>query len=269
MATISSISPDFHAKLRAAEGEGLSHDPKNNPPKIVRLLQDKDEGSKWCPSSARAGQYFIGDVLCDDFIWTPIKFLDTFIEWGVNRSGYVDTYYALPDDAKFHPKARCYLRTNKNSVEEAAEIVGLINGEVCRQSFLMGALAVARSLNSAASNLTAETDEPLVRLPFFAANWRMGSTEKYNSNGKKIWLPTYQFVATIGQPGGPSRDDFDRCRRLCQLLTKSAALAASRTDATNDNNAARHAEEPPESDAPPPTGDDTPRSLADLEDIPF
>ena len=50
----------------------------------------------------------IGDTLCDDFIRTPIKFLDTFIEWGVDRSGYVDTYYALPDDAKFDPKARCY-----------------------------------------------------------------------------------------------------------------------------------------------------------------
>jgi hypothetical protein len=263
------ISPELLAKLRDAEGEGLSHDPKNNPRKIVRLLQERDEGSKWYPSGARAGQYLIGDILCDDFIFTPIKFLDTFIEWGVDRSGYVDTYYALPDDARFDPKARCYLRTNKNSVEEAAEIVGLINGEVCRQSFLMGALAVARSLNSAASSLTAETDEQLVRLPFFAANWRMGSTEKYNSYGKKIWLPTYQLVATIGQPGGPSWDDFDRYRRLCHLLTKSIALAVSGADATNDNNAALDAKEPPESEAPPPTGDDTPRSLTDLEEIPF
>ena len=89
MATISSISSDFHAKLRAAEGEGLSHDPKNNPPKIVRLLQNKDEGSKWCPSGARGGQYSIGDVLCDDFIWTPIKFQDTFMEWAANPRAYM------------------------------------------------------------------------------------------------------------------------------------------------------------------------------------
>jgi hypothetical protein len=133
----------------------------------------------------------------------------------------------------------------------------------------MGALVVARSLNSAASNLTAETDEPLVRLSFFAANWRMGSTEKYNSNGKRIWLPTYQLVATIGQPGGPSWDNFDRCRRLCQVLAASIALAKSMADATNGSDAAPYAQGPPESDAPPPTGDDSPRSLADLEEIPF
>ena len=83
----------------------------------------------------QAGQYLIGDTLCDDFIRTPIKFLDTFIEWGVDRTGYIDTYYALPDDAKFDPKARCYLRTNRNSVEEAAEIVGLINDVFCGAYF--------------------------------------------------------------------------------------------------------------------------------------
>ena len=48
-----------------------------------------------------------------------------------------------------------------------------------------------------------------------------------------------------------------------------SALPKSRIESANDNNAAPDAEGPPESDAPPPTGDDTPRSLADLEDIPF
>jgi hypothetical protein len=264
------ISPELLAKLRDAEGEGLSHDPKNNPPKIIRLLQDKDEGSKWCPSGARAGQHLIGDTLCDDFIWTPVRFQDTFIEWRVDPRGYVATHHAPPHDAKWDAKKRYYLRANRNSVEEAAEIVGLINGEVCTQSFSLSALAVARSLNSAASKLTAETGEPPVRLPFFAANWRMGSTEKHNSNGKSFWQPTYQLVATIGQQGGPSEDDFDRGRRVCHLLTGSTALAKSRTDVTNDNDAAPDAQDPPESDAPPPTGDDTPRSLDDLDDdIPF
>jgi hypothetical protein len=263
------LSPEILAKLRAAEGEGLSHDPKNNPPKVVQLLQDKAVGSSWCPSGAKAGQYLIGDTLCDDFVWTPIKFKDTFMEWTVKPRGYVNTHDALADDVSWDAKARCWFRSNGNSVEEAAEILGLINGEVCTQSFSLSALAVARSLNSAASKLTAETDGPPIRLPFFAVNWRMGSIEKHNTNGKSFWQSTYQIVGTIGQPGGPSGDGFDRYRRLCQLLTKSAALAASRTDATNDNNAARDAEEPPESEAPPPTGDDTPRSLADLEDIPF
>jgi hypothetical protein len=98
---------------------------------------------------------------------------------------------------------------------------------------------------------------------------RAARPEKYNSNGKGIWLPTYQLVATIGQPGGPSWDNFDRCGRLCQVLAASIALAKSRTDATNGSDAAPRAQGPPESDAPPPTGDDWPRSLADLEEIPF
>jgi hypothetical protein len=68
--------------------------------------------------------------------------------------------------------------------------------------------------------------------------------EKYNSNGKGIWLPTYQLVATIGQPGGPSWDNFDRCRRLCQLPAASIALAKSRTDATNGSDAAPYAQGP-------------------------
>ena len=259
------LSSEIIAKLRAAEGEGLSHDPKNNPPKIVQLLQDKALGSSWCPSGARAGQYLIGDTLCDDFVWTPIKFKDTFMEWTVKQRRYVTTHHALPDDASWDAKARCWFRSNGNSVEEAAEILGLVDDEVCTQSFSLSALAVARSLNSAASKLTPETDDPPIRLPFFAANWRMGSTEKHNSNGKSYWQPTYQFVRPIGQPGGPSGDQFDRCRRFCQLSTKSIALAES----ASDKNAAPDAEGPPESDAPPPTGDDTPRSQADLEDIPF
>jgi hypothetical protein len=264
------LSPEILAKLRAAEGEGLSHDPKNNPPKVVQLLQDRAVGSSWCPSGARAGWYLIGDSLYDDFVWTPIKFKDTFMEWTVKPRGYVTTHDAMPEDASWDAQARCWCRANGNSVEEAAEILGLINGEVCTQSFSLSALAVARSLNSAASKLTAETGEPPVRLPFFAANWRMGSTEKHNSNGKSFWQPTYQLVATIGQQGGPSEDDFDRGRRVCHLLTGSTALAKSRTDVTNDNDAAPDAQDPPESDAPPPTGDDTPRSLDDLDDdIPF
>ena len=112
------ISPELLAKLRDAEGEGLSHDPKNNPPKIIRLLQDKDEGSKWCPSGARAGQYLIGDTLSDDFIWTPVKFQDTFIEWTVDPRRYVATHHALPHDAKWDAKKRYYLRANRNSVEK-------------------------------------------------------------------------------------------------------------------------------------------------------
>ena len=186
------LSPEILAKLRAAEGEGLSHDPKNNPPKVVQLLQDKAVGSSWCPSGARAGQYLIGDTLYDDFVWTPIKFKDIFMEWTVKPRGYVATHDALPEDASWDAKARCWFRSNGNSVEEAAEILGLINGEVCTQSFSLSALAVARSLNSAASKLTAETDGPPIRLPFFGANWRMGSIEKHNTNGKSYWQPTYQ-----------------------------------------------------------------------------
>jgi hypothetical protein len=81
--------------------------------------------------------------------------------------------------------------------------------------------------------------------------------------------PTYQLVAAVGQPGGPNWEEFDRCRRVCQLESKPTTLAASRPAATNDNNSAPDAEGPPKSDAPPPTADDTPRSEADLEDIPF
>ena len=38
-----SLSPDLVAKLKAAQGEGLSRDPKNNPRKTIKLLQDKDD----------------------------------------------------------------------------------------------------------------------------------------------------------------------------------------------------------------------------------
>jgi hypothetical protein len=181
------LSSEILAKLWAAEGEGLSHDPKNNRPKVVQLLQDKAVGSSWCPSGARAGQYLIGDTLCDDFIWTPIKFKDTFMEWTVKPRGYVTTHVVLPDDASWDANARCWFRSNGNSVEEAAEILGLIDGEVCTQSFIMGALALARRLNSVASKLTAETDEPPIQLPFFGANWRMGSIEKQKSDGTPLW----------------------------------------------------------------------------------
>ena len=45
------LPPELLAKLRAAQGEGLSHDPKNNPRKTIKLLADKDDelkpGSNW------------------------------------------------------------------------------------------------------------------------------------------------------------------------------------------------------------------------------
>jgi hypothetical protein len=40
------ISPEFLAKLRAAEGEGLSRDPKNNRHKSVILLQEVVSGRR-------------------------------------------------------------------------------------------------------------------------------------------------------------------------------------------------------------------------------
>jgi hypothetical protein len=82
---ISSLSADFLAKLRAVEGQGLSRDPKNNARKTIKLLQDKDAGSKYCPPGARAGQYQVGDTLCDNFICTPILFLNSYIEWKIKR----------------------------------------------------------------------------------------------------------------------------------------------------------------------------------------
>jgi hypothetical protein len=253
MNEISKLSSDLVAKLRAAEGEGLSRDAKNNPRKLVKLLQDKDNElnpeSKWYRSSASAGQYLIGDKLCDDFVWTPILYLNTYVEWKANAGGYVSTHYALPADAKWDAKARCYFRPNGNSVEEGAEIAGLINCEVYWQSLRMGALTVARNLNSAASTLVVETAEGPVQLPFFGANWRIGSTEK---PGTSYWQPTYELVAVVGEPGGPSLDDFDRCRRLCHSMTRAITSAkAGEIEATTDKSTPFW-DDPPKSDAPPP-----------------
>jgi hypothetical protein len=137
---ISSLSADSLAKLRAVEGQGLSRDPKNNTRKTIKLLQDKDAGSKYCPPGARAGQYQVGDTLCDNFIFTPILFLNSYTEWKINGGGRPETHYALPADARWDPKARCWFRDNGNSVEEAADIIGLVNGEVYWLSFRGAAL---------------------------------------------------------------------------------------------------------------------------------
>jgi hypothetical protein len=136
---ISSLSADFLAKLRAVEGEGLSRDPKNNPRKTIKLLQDKDARSKYCPPGARAGQYLIGGVLCDNFILTPILYFDAYVEWKVNAGGGPETHCALPADAKWDQEARCWIRDNGNSVEEGAQIIGLVNGEVSSHMFRLGA----------------------------------------------------------------------------------------------------------------------------------
>ena len=96
------VSPELLAKLRAAEGEGLSRDPKNNPRKTIKLLTDKDDelkpGSNWYREGARAGQYLIGDRLCDNFILTPILYLDAYVEWKPDRGGVVDTHSVLPEE---------------------------------------------------------------------------------------------------------------------------------------------------------------------------
>ena len=202
------------AKLRAAEGEGLSRDPKNNPRKIIKLLTDKDgelkPGSNWYRKGARAGQYLIGDRLCDNFVLTPILYLDAHVEWKPDGGGYVETYYVLPDDTKWDPKARCYFRANGNSVEDGADIVGLVDHDVCWLSFRGPAVTVARSFNSAASNLIIEN----VQLPFFGANWRIGSAEKRSLKGKNYWQTTYEFVAIVSKPDGPTGEISIDARRF-------------------------------------------------------
>jgi hypothetical protein len=220
-----SLPAELLAKLRAAEGEGLSRDPKNKPRKTIKLLTDKDDelkpGSKWYREDARAGQYLIGDRPCDDFIWTPIRYLDAYVEWKVEGGGYVDTHYLLPDDAEWDAAARCWFRANGNSVERGADIVGLVSHEVYWLSFRGAAITVARNFNSAASDLTVND----VLLPFFGANWRMGSVEKRSSRGKSYRQITYEHVANVGKPGGPTWDEFDRCQALCRILTKSITPA--------------------------------------------
>jgi hypothetical protein len=266
------LPPELLAKLRAAEGEGLSRDPKNNPHKTIRLLQDKDAGSKWCPFGARAGQYLVGDTLCDDFTLTPILFLDAYFEWKVDGGGPGGTHHALPADARWDPKGRCWFRDNGNSVEEGAEIIGLVNGEVYSQSFRLGALKVARQLNSAAGALLIETDQGPVQLPFYGANWRLAAIERHSSNGKSFWQETYEHIGTVGQSGGPSWKDFNRCQALCRFLTRSIKPATA-TGVEEKTDQAESAppfwESPPESDAPPPTGDDPPRSFEDLDKFQF
>jgi hypothetical protein len=267
-----SLPPELLAKLRAADGEGLSRDPKDNLRETIKLLQDKDARGKWCPSDARAGQYLVGGTVCDSFICTPILYRNTYTEWKPDGGGYVDTHYVLPDDSKWDQEARCWSRDNGNSVAEGAEITGLVNGEVYSQSFRLGALKVARQLNSAAGALVIETDQGPVQLPFYGANWRMGAMEKHKSNGKSFWQETYEFIATVGQPGGPSWDTFNRCQALCRFLTRSikpATVAGVEGKAEKAATAAPFWENPPESDAPPSTGDDPPRSSEDLDKIEF
>src|SRR5579871_770469 len=266
-----SLPSEFLAKLRAAEGEGLSRDPKNNPRKTIKLLTDKDDelkpGSKWYREAARAGHYLIGDKLCDTFVLTPIVYLDAYVEWSPDGGGYVDTHYLLPDDAKWDAAARYYFRANGNQVEEGAEIVGLVNGEVYGLSFRGAAVVVARNFNSAAGDLMIED----VQIPFFGANWRIGSVEKRSAKGRTYWQATYAHNAMVGQPGGPTLDDFDRCRALCRCLRKSmkpATGAGAEWEIDVTASEPTLWESPPESDAPPPTGDDPPRTFEDLGKIP-
>jgi hypothetical protein len=254
-----SLPAELLAKLRAAEGEGLSRDPKNKPRKTIKLLTDKDDelkpGSKWYREGARAGQYLIGDTLYDDFILTPILYLDAYVEWKPDGGGYADTHYVLPDDAEWDAAARCWFRANGNSVERGADIVGLVSHEVYWLSFRGAAITVARNFNSAPSDLTVKN----VLLPFFGANWRIGSVEKRSSKGTSYRQITYEHVANVGMPGGPSWDEFDRCRALCRILTKSITPATVVGVEEKTDHAASEPqfwENPPESDAPPPTEDD-------------
>jgi hypothetical protein len=215
-------------RLDAAQGKGLSQAESDNPRRFIKLLQAKDDqlkqGTKWYRSGARAGQYLIGDALCDDFTWTPILYLRAHVEWKVDGGGYVETHYTLPGDANWDSNARCYFRANGNSVEEGAEVAGLINGAVWWFAFRMGAVAVARNLNAAANALRLRTANGLVRLPFFGASYRMGSIERLGSNGKSYWQPTFQFVARVGEEGGPTWDEFYRCDELCDALNPTAPV---------------------------------------------
>jgi hypothetical protein len=126
---------------------------------------------------------------------------------------------------------------------------------------------VARNFNSAASDLTVDD----VLLPFFGANSRMGSVEKRSLKGKSYRQIPYEHVANVGKPGGPSWDDFDRCRALWRILTRSIKTTTAGVEEKTDPVAAEPPfwENMPESDAPPPTGDDQPPTFEDPDEIEF
>ena len=129
------------------------------------------------------------------------------------------------------------------------------------------AVTVARSFNSAASELTVE--KWAAWLPFFAANWRMGSDREAKLQGKELLAATYQLVGTIWRARRPEWDELRSMPGLCCILTRSSGPATATKTSRHNNDRPRRSsrpwEEPPESGAPPPTGDDMPRSPADLD----
>ena len=157
------VSPELLAKLRGCRGRGSLPGPEEQPAQDHQTAAGERRrlkpGSNGSDPAPEPGQYLIGDTLCDDFIWTPILYLDAYVEWKVDSGGVRGTHYALPADAKWDPKARCYFRDNGNSVEEARDIVGLVDRDVYWLSFRGRALPWLAISIRPASALTVETDE--------------------------------------------------------------------------------------------------------------
>jgi hypothetical protein len=267
--TITSATQEL---LKAAAGRGVSNDPTLLTRSKVRLLQNTSKMPKH--GRGAPGLWLLPDEAqtCVARLRVIPAILYPVLVERMPDDKWAAEHYVLPPEAQ--KDGYGWRLPNKNVLDQEARIAGLFNGLEAELDLAKTAMRVARAFNADAKARVRKLGLPLYGLAYeFAAH------ELVNDRGQTYFGPTFAFIGAAGDPDGPSEEEIFRASALCDLV--EATLADGTRDAahmvegqkriqiSSARKAAPDAEEPPESDAPPPTGDDTARSFEDLEDMPF
>lgn len=185
----------------------------------------------------------------------------------------IATWSTDPPDAEFvRGKGGGYLRSNGNLVAPRAELFFLIDKEpVCATLYDFDGIKIAQKLNAAAMAQTARcSDGTYKRPPFYGTKWRITTQPKIveTANGpREVHRFAFESVGVIGEPGGPTADEYRRGQALHETLKASDYPPFSNGSVIPLR---RVVNGPPDIDAPPPPDDyEGPEDRADHDDMPF
>ncbi len=175
----------------------------------------------------------------------------------------IATWSTDPPDAEFvRGKGGGYLRPNGNLVAPRAELFFLVDKEpVCVTLYDFDGIKLAQKLNATAMAQTALcSDGTYKRPPFYGTKWLITTQPKVieTANGpREVHRFAFEPVGVIGEPGGPTADEYRRGQALHETLKASDYPPFSNVSVIPLRRVVNGSPEPaPDHNAPPPQGDD-------------
>jgi hypothetical protein len=219
----SELSAETIAMLKARAGQGVSKDAALLLRSKVRLLANTSKLPRH--GQGRPGLYQLADegqTCVAKMRVVPAILYSVYVEKTPDDKFAGRDYLALPPDVA--PEGYVWRCRNGNFLEFTPRLAGVFAGLEAEFDFSGTASKVARAFNTEA---TGRLDK--LKLPLGATAWELGAQELLNTRQQPYWSPTYAYLASAGENGGPSESEAMRAMALSDLV--AAALAEAQKEA--------------------------------------